>query len=74
MRPSFVSGLWIVAGVGTIAAALALLVGIVAEWGAISGALGDGWSFDRWLAIETALAAAVVVLLIAATRQARSGP
>jgi hypothetical protein len=71
MRPSFMSALWIVAGVGTIAAALALLVGIVTEWGAISGALGSGWSFDQWLVIEIAFVAGIVALLIAATRQAR---
>jgi hypothetical protein len=71
MRPSFLSALWIVAGVGALAAAIALLVGIVAEWGAIDGALASGWSFNRWLVIEVGLAAALALLLIAATRQAR---
>jgi predicted lysophospholipase L1 biosynthesis ABC-type transport system permease subunit len=71
MRPSFMSALWIVASVGTLAAAVALLVGIVTEWAAINGALDSGWSFDRWLVIEIGLVAAVVVLLIAATRQGR---
>jgi len=65
------SALWIVAGVGTISAAVALLVGIVAEWAAISGALASGWSFDQWLVIEIALVAGAVILLIAATRRAR---
>ncbi|HYW24831.1 MAG TPA: hypothetical protein VE953_11755 [Terriglobales bacterium] len=71
MRPSLISALWIVAGVGTISAAVALLVGIMAEWAAISGALTSGWSFDRWLVIEIAIVAGLVVLLIAATRRAR---
>ena len=62
--------MWIVAGMGTIAAAIGVLVGIVAEWGAISGALADGWSFDRWLAIEVAIVAVMVLVLIAATRKA----
>jgi hypothetical protein len=71
MRLSLMSALWIVAGVGTISAALALLVLIVAEWAAISGALGSGWSFDQWLVIEIALVAGVVVVLIGATKRAR---
>jgi hypothetical protein len=62
--------MWIVAGIGTLAAAIGLLVGIVAEWGAISGALANGWSFDRWLAIEVGIVAVMVLVLIAATRKA----
>jgi hypothetical protein len=71
MRPSFMSALWIVAGVGTIAGSIAVLIGLVTEWGQISGALGSGSRFDLWLVIEIALVAAVVVLLIATTREAR---
>jgi hypothetical protein len=71
MRPSFMSALWIVAGIGTIAATVALLVGLVTEWAAISGAFDSGWSVGRWLFIEIALVAGIVVLLIAATKQAR---
>jgi hypothetical protein len=71
MRPSFLSALWIVAGVGTLAAAVALVVGLMAEWAAISGALDNGWSFDRWLLIEIGLVTSAVGLLIAATTQAR---
>lgn len=71
MRPSFMSALWIVAGVGTISGSIAVLIGLVAEWGQISGALGSGSTFDLWLVIEIALVAAVVALLIATTRQAR---
>ena len=70
MRPSFLSALWIVAGIGTLAGAIGLVVGIAAEWGAITGALADGWSFDRWLAIEVAFVAVLVLVLIAATRKA----
>ena len=58
------------AGIGTVAAAVALLVGIVAEWGAVSGALGSGRSYGLWLVFEIALAAAVVALLIATTKKA----
>jgi len=71
MRPSLLSALWIVAGVGTLASAIALAVGLMAEWAAISGALDDGWSFDRWLLIETGLVTTAVGLLIAATTLAR---
>jgi hypothetical protein len=73
MRPSFLSALWIVAGVGTIATAVALLVGIAVEWGAVSGALGSGWSLDRWLAIEVAFVA-LVALFIAMRRRALRRP
>ena len=58
------------AGIGTVAAAVALLVWIVVEVGAVSGALGSGRSYDLWLAIEIALATAVVVLLIGMTKMA----
>jgi len=71
MRPSLVSALWMVAGVGTIAAAIALLVGIVAEWGAITGALASGSAFDLWLLIEVAFVAVLVALLIGTTRRVR---
>jgi len=70
MRPSLLEALWIVAGIGTVAAAVALLVWIVVEVGAVSGALGSGRSYDLWLAIEIALATAVVVLLIGMTKMA----
>jgi hypothetical protein len=65
------SAMWIVAGVSTLAAAVGLLVGLVAEWGLIGGAVASGRSFDLWLVIEVALVAAVAVLLIAAIRQPR---
>jgi hypothetical protein len=71
MRPSFMSALWIVAGVGTIAGSIAVLIGLVTEWGQISGALASGSTFDLWLVIQIALVAAVAVLLIATTREAR---
>lgn len=71
MRPSLLSALWIVAGLFALAAAIGLLVGLVTEWGVIRGAVASGGSFDLWLVIEIALAAAVAVLLIAATRQPR---
>ena len=71
MRPSLMSALWLVAGVGTIAAAIALLVGIVAEWGAITGALASGSAFDLWLLVEVAFVATLVALLLGTTRQAR---
>jgi hypothetical protein len=71
MRPSLMSALWIVAGVGTIAGSIAVLIGLVTEWGLITGALGSGSRFDLWLVIEIALVAAVAVLLIATTREAR---
>jgi len=67
------SALWIVVGVGTVATALALLVEIAVEWGAISGALQSGWSLDRWLAIEVALVG-LVALFIAMRKRALHGP
>jgi len=73
MRPSFMSALWIVAGIGTIATAIALLVGIVVEWGAVNGALQSGWTFDRWLAIEVAFVG-LVALFIAMRRRALRRP
>ena len=63
--------MWIVAGICTLAAALGLLVGLVAEWGVISGAVASGRSFDLWLVIECALVAGVAVLLLAAIRKPR---
>jgi predicted lysophospholipase L1 biosynthesis ABC-type transport system permease subunit len=71
MRPSLLSGLWIVAGVGTIAAAVALLVAIAAGWGAISGALDTGWSLDRWLVIEIALVGLVALFIVMRRRALR---
>ena len=71
MRPSLGSGLWIVAGIGTIATCIALLVGLIAEFGVVSGSLGSGHSFDMVLVIEVALVAAIVFILFGATRQAR---
>jgi len=71
MRPSLVAALWMVAGVGTIAAAIALLVGLVAEWGAITGALASGSAFDLWLVIEVAFVVTLVALLVGRTGQAR---
>jgi len=73
MRPSLISALWIVAGVGTVATAVALLVAIAVEWGAISGALRSGWSLDWWLAIEVAFVG-LVALFIALRRRALRGP
>jgi hypothetical protein len=73
MRPSLMSALWIVAGVGTVATAVALLVEIAAEWGAISGALDSGWSLDRWLAIEVA-SVGLVALFVAMRRRALRRP
>jgi hypothetical protein len=73
MRPSFMSALWMVAGVGTVATALALLVGIAVEWGAVNGALHSGWSLDRWLAIEAAFVG-IVALFIAMRRRALRRP
>ena len=73
MRPSFMSALWIVAGVGTVATTLALLVGIAVEWGAVSGALHSGWSLDRWLAIEVAIVG-LIALFIAMRRRALRRP
>jgi hypothetical protein len=73
MRPSFMSALWIVAGVGAVATTVALLVWIAVEWGAISGALSSGWSLDRWLAIEVAFVG-LVALFIAMRRRALRGP
>ena len=65
--------MWIVVGVGTVATAFALLVGIAVEWGAISGALHNGWSLDRWLAIEVAFVG-LVALFIAMRRRALRRP
>jgi hypothetical protein len=73
MRPSLLSALWIVAGIGAIATAIAALVGIAVEWGALSGALRSGWSLDRWLAIEVAFVG-VVALFIVMRRRALRGP
>jgi hypothetical protein len=71
MRPSLGSGLWIVAGIGTIATCIALLVGLITELGVVSGGIASGRSFDMVLVIEIALVAAIVLILIGATRQAR---
>jgi hypothetical protein len=70
MRPSLLKALWMLAGIGAAAAAVALLVGVVTEWGAVSGALEGGRSYDLWLVIEIALAAALVALVIATTKKA----
>jgi len=72
MRPSFRSAIWIVAGLCTVAAAMGLLVGLLAEWGLIAGALSSGQRLDLVLVIEGALVALVVVMLIGATRRPRS--
>lgn len=71
MLPSLRSALWIVGGVCTIAGAVGLLVGVTAEWGVITGAMGSGQSFDLVLVIEAVLVLLVVVLLMGSMRQPR---
>src|SRR5215472_8260435 len=63
MRPSFMSALWIVAGLGTVATTVALLVGIAVEWGVVSRALSSGWSLGWWLAIEVAFVSLVALFV-----------
>ena len=58
-------------GICTVAAAVGLFTGLVAEWSVITGALRSGDSFDLVLVIEMALVALVVALLVGATRQPR---
>ena len=70
MRPSLLSALWIVLGVCVVAASVGLLVGLVAEWSVIAGAVKGG-SFDMVLVIEAAIVAAIVFLLVGATRRAK---
>lgn len=71
MAPSMRSALWIVGGIFTVAAAVGLLVGMTAEWGVITGAMGSGQSFDLVLVIEAVLVLLVVVLLMGTMRQPR---
>ena len=72
MRPSLGSAVWIVVGLCTVAAAMGLLVGLLAEWGLIAGALSSGQRLDLVLIIESALVALVIVMLIGATRRPRA--
>jgi len=66
------SALWIVAGLGTVATTVALLVGIAVEWGVVSRALSSGWSLGWWLAIEVAFVS-LVALFVAMRRRALRG-
>ena len=72
MRPSLRSALWIVVGICTVAGAIGVLVGLVAEWSIIAGALQSGQTFDFVLVVEAALVLLVVMLLVGVTRQRRS--
>jgi hypothetical protein len=67
------SAIWIVLGVCMVAGSIGLLVGLTAEWGVITGAMGSGNSFDVVILVEAIVVAAIVALLAGSTRQSRRG-
>jgi hypothetical protein len=66
MRPSILSAMRIIFGMGAAAVTIAVVVGLTVEWGIVSGVLRNAQWFDMVLVVEAAGLALVAALLAGA--------